>query len=806
MSIVSRTRQTFRSLARQPGFTIPAVLTLALSIGATTAVFSVLYGILLSQLPYRDPGRLVLVWENDLHNHSPREGASLPDLRDWQRQSKSFWALAGSMEQDMTLSDPPSPAERLRAAHVTFDLFSTLGVKPALGRVLTDRDDLPNSARVAMIDYDMWQTRFGGNPAVLGKILRLENADYSIVGVMPRAFSFPADTQVWTALEPVLDDFQHLRGVHGIVVLGRLRDGATVQSAQNEMSVIANRLAKAYPADNVGRGVFIEPLHEAIAGRTRPVLLLLFGAALLVLLIGCANVAGLMVVRVGQRAKEIAVRFALGASRRTVAQQVLLESLLISFAGSVAGIALAMWGVQALLLLAPQTLPRRDAIAVNLPVMIFAVAIAVLACVLSGMLPAISASGQKLQKAVRDAGANTDPRQSRHSRRLLIVGELALAVVLTIGALLLLRSYARLGRVGVGVSHLDLITAELRFPEGKYPTPSRKEYPNWPKMTVAYAQILDACRRIPGVTEVALALNHPLRAGWTSQATVVGRPAAPGPPDELRIRPVSPGYARTVGLPLLKGREFDESDRNGAEPVAMINEATVRKYFPAEDPIGKKIEFWGTARRIVGVVGNERFLGLQRGTEPAIYPPLDQIPMSDIFVVIRSERTLSQILPELRSALAQVDPDIPLTDPLTLDTLVSRSLAPERFTTVLLSIFGAMALLLAAVGVFGLIAYQVSLRLRELGIRTALGAKRRDLVLLIVREAGVLSGIAVVVGWCGAISLTRFLTAFLFEITPLDASAFFMSGLVLVAIGLAAGAIPAIRASRVDPMSVLRAE
>ncbi|HKB81401.1 MAG TPA: ABC transporter permease [Thermoanaerobaculia bacterium] len=804
--MASKVRQSIRSLLRRPGFTIPAVLTLALAIGATTAVFSVLWGVLLSALPYTDPGRLVMVWENDLHNHSPREAASLPDFRDFQAQSRSFAALSALTSEDMTLSDPRSGAERIASGHVTFDLFSMLGVKPLLGRSFSSGDDQPNSANEVILGYALWQLHFGGDPSILGRRIRLENAAYTIIGVMPRGFAFPADTRLWTALEPHLKEFQRMRGNHGLLVIGRLRRGATLASAREEMAVIAARLARAYPSDNVGRGVFVEPLHEAIAGRTRPVLLLLFGAALLVLLIGCANVAGLMFVRVGQRGREIAVRFALGASRANVTREILLESLCISIAGAIAGTALAAWGVKTLLLLAPDTLPRRDAIAVHLPVLAFAMGMAVLSCVLAGLLPSISGSKQPLLKSVRDAGANTDPSHARRSRRVLIVGELALAVVLTIGAVLLLRSYGNLAHVDVGVSHLDLITANIRFPEGKYPTPSRSEYPKWPKMTQAYDALLASVRSIPGVTGVALALNHPLRAGWTSQTRVVGRPATPGPQDELRIRPVSAGYARTVGLPLLKGREIEPSDRNGSEPVALINEATAEKYFPAEDPVGRKMEFWGIERRIVGVVGNERFLGLERGSEPAIYPPLAQVPMNDIFVVLRSERPLQQVLPELLSAVAAVDPDVPRADPRTLATLVSHALAPERFTTVLLSIFSALALMLAAIGVFGLIAYQVSLRLRELSIRTALGAERRDLVLMIVREAGALSLVAMVIGWLAATALTRFLSTFLFGVTPLDPQAFLVSGFVLIAIGLAAGAIPAIRASRIDPMSVLRAE
>lgn len=802
---MNQLRQLLRSLAKQPGFTIPAVVTIALSVGLTTAVFSALYAILLRPLPYPDAARLVLVWETDAHNSEARGGASLPDFRDWQAQSRSYAALSAFTEEDMTLSDARGGAERMAAAHVTHDLFSTLGVTPELGRGLTATDDHPTSARVALISDALWRSRFGANPAILGRTLQLESATFTVVGVMPPGFSFPHRTQIWTALEPVVKEFQRLRGVHSLAVLGRLANGVSAAAAQKEMEAIARRLELAYPADNAGRGVFVESLHDALVGNTRPMLLIVFGAALLVLLIGCANVAGLTFVRSGNRSREMSIRIALGASRAHVVRQIVSESLLVTAAGSIAGVALASWGVRALVALAPDTFPSKGDIAIHAPVLLFAIAAGTIATLIAGFVPAMTLTAGRHGGRIRGTAITAD-RDHRRSRRLLIIGELAVAVVLTIGAMLLLRSYGRLVHVDPGVSHLDLITANLRFPEGKYPTPSRKIYPQWPRLTQRYDDILTSYERLPGVRAVALALNHPLHAGWTSQMRVVGRPVNTGPQDEVRIRPVTAAYAQTVGLPLLQGREIERTDRPGAEPVVLVNEAMVRKYFPNGRALGEQIEFWGTNRRIVGIVGNERFLGLQSESEPALYPSLYQLPMNDIYVLLRSERPLTQMLPALRSALATIDPDIPLSDARTLEQILSLSVAPQRFTAVVITIFGALSLLLAAVGVFGLIAYQVTLRVRELGIRSALGAGRPDLLLLILREAAALSLTAVLVGWLAAVSLTRFLARILFGVTPLDPTTFVTAGIVLGAVGLAAAAVPALRASRVDPATALRAD
>lgn len=808
MIVLSRLRQMLRSLVRRPSFTVPAVLTLALGVASTTAVFSVVYALLLRPLPFADASRLVRIWGSDLHSGEPRSNVSLPDFREWSVQNRSFEAIAAYQPQDGSLNVPGTTAERISEALATANLFPVLGVNMTAGRPFSPAEDRIGGAAVAIISHDLWTSRYGRDPGAIGRTMILDGVPHTIVGVVEAGASFPPKTDVWLPLEAAMPPWMRERSVRSLGVVARLRPAASVQSAQRDMDVLCARLQKSFPADDTGRGALVEPLRDALIGSTRDLVRIVFAAVLLLLVLCCANVAALILVRQGQREQEIAIRLALGASRATLVVEAFSESLITGAAAGVTGVMAAAAAVAEIVRLAPTSLPMRSSIALDWRVVVFAFAVAIATSAIAGVIPLLRRAAI-MHSVVRPAGRSVTGSQSRGMRRLLVVGELALAVTLTCGALLLIRSYRNLAATSPGIAHLDVITAELQLPDAKTPRQDDGAPRPSPRMAQACAEVLGAIRRLPEITSAALAMDHPLRAGWTTGGvTIPGRPPDNGPPDQFRMRAITAGYASTVGLALLAGRDLGAADTIDAEPVVVINRAMAEKYFAGANPIDRTIVLWGTPRRIVGVFADERFLGLQEGSAPALYPPLDQIwlPSARFDLVVRSRQPLAPTMTDVRSTLAAIDGDISVSHPATLAGIASDLIAPQRFTMVLLSAFGSLSLVLAAIGVFGLIAYQVSLRARELGIRAALGAERSRLVLLIVREAAVLSAVAAAAGTAGALLLTRFLERLLFGVSPTDPATLAASALALAVIGICAAAVPALRASRVDPMTALRAE
>ncbi|MGH9457872.1 MAG: ABC transporter permease [Thermoanaerobaculia bacterium] len=799
-------RLALRSLARSRSFTLVALATIAISIGATAALFSVVHGILLDPLPYPDPSTLVIVWQTDAHNDSFSEAASQPDYIDWKAEAKSFSHLAATTTAEVNLLPRDGAPVRLQAVAITHDFFDVLGVHPALGRPFTRHENAMGGPPAAILTWGLWRDRFGGDPEIVGKPVRLDGSETTVVGVTGRTFWLGQEADILVPIVPVLGSLGEVRGVHSSVVWGRIAPGVTHAQAQQEMTAISRELEGRYPDDNVGRGARIETLHEAIVGDVRRPILILFAAAVLVLLIGCANVAGLLVARGVGRAREISVRASLGAGRARLLRQLLVEALTLSLLGGVAGVFIAFWGARLLVAEAPDTIPRLENVALDPEVLGFTLVAAVASGLLFGLLPALRLSRAPLAAALRasERGAAGGGASSRH---LLVVTEIALAVVLTIGAGLLLKSFAHLLRVEPGFDPPGLFTFDVSLPTATYPVPSRSDYPQWPEAFRFYEELLPALRGTPGVEAAALAMHHPLRRGWTSTILVEGREPAEGPQDEQRVRAVSPGYFGTIGAAILRGRDVRDDDTADRPLVLLINQSFADRYFPGEDPIGKRLRFWGNVREIVGVVADVRFAGPRNDSEPAIYPPLAQVPMGEIAVIVRGagSNPLAHY-GAVRAALARVDPSVAPSNVRTLDQLLSESIGTERFQMLLVTLFGGTALLLAAIGVFGLVAYQVEQRRREIGVRMALGADRGDIVGMILSEGGRLAAAGIALGAAAALALTRVLEATLFEVGTRDFGVYATVILLLAGVALAASWLPARRAATVDPNVVLRYE
>lgn len=801
-SLLRDVRHALRTLFRTPGFTAVAVATMALGIGATTAIFSFVHAVLWNPLAFRDPDRLAVVYETDAHNKSFEEGASTPDFADFRRDARSFSGLAAVSGRWLNLTEESREPERISTDAVSGAFFEIVGVRPALGRVLGPNDDRPGAPGVVVLSDALWRSRYAASPSAVGREISLDGAPYTIVGVMPRAFD-PSDTEAWTPLEPSLGAFKDLRGVHNLTVIGRLADRASFEQAGAEMAAIAARLARAYPDDNAGRSARVVPLAQAYSGDVRPSLFLLLGAVALVTLISCANVSGLLLARAAARSREIAIRRALGAGRGRIARQLLTESVLVALAGCAGGLALAAWGRDALVALSPHTLPRASEAGLHLPVLVFSILLSAACGLLAGLAPAFGGV-REIERDLKSGDLRAAPRGS--VRGVLVAAQIVLACVLTTGAGLLLRSLQNLRRVDTGFRAAGLVTARIQLPRSKYPEPPREDFYKWPEVLRFYDELLPRLRALPGVSAAALAVNHPLRAGWTSQVDVEGQVQRPGERDETRIRPVSPDYFRTTGTAIRRGRAIDDRDRQGTPDVVLVNEAFARRYFPGADPLGRTVRFWDRKREIVGVVADVRFHGPGRESEPAVYPSLLQVPISDVFLLVRSAASPETVIREMRTAVRSVEPDVALFQFRTAEELLTDALGSSRFETTLLSLFGAAALLLSALGLYGLLAYSVARRTREIGIRLALGARRADLAGMIVREglARCLAGLAV--GAVAALASTRLLSSLLYGVRPSDPLIFAGVFGTLLAVALAASILPARRAASIDPLKALRTE
>jgi len=805
-------RYALRMLRKSPGFTTVAVLTLALGIGANTAIFSVVYAVLLRPLPYANPNQIVSVFDSQVASPGPG-GFSYPNFVQIRRQNTVFSEMVTNTLHQLTLTGVGEPTE-VNTSSVTPGLFAVFEAKPFAGRTFLPSDNVQGAAPVVILSEALWRSRFGANPNLIGQSISLDKRPFTVIGIMPASFRFPLmltdPNEVWIPLvdDPLFGPWMSRHGGHWARTIARIKPGVSLAQAQAEMDAISARLIKQSPAENAGWAIRLEPLQTTIVGGVRTPLLVLLGAVGLVLLIACANIANLLLSRATTRAREFAVRMALGAGRSRIARQLLAECALLGLLGGAAGILLAYWGVQSLRSLLPPDLPQLHTISVDLWVLLFAFLLSVTATLVFGLVPSLFAADSSLHSTLKEnSGRSGEAGSHQRARSFLAAAQIAIAVVLLVAAGLLIRSFDRLVSTDPGFNPQHVIMANIALPQYQYSQPAQ-----W----AAFGrQSLAKIQSLPGMSDSALAVPVPIIDGFINLSfTIVGNPPVrPGEDLLADFVSVSPNYFHLMNIPLLRGRIFNEQDSMPASRVAIISEALARRYFPNQDPLGKSMKFGfppdgNTSREIVGIVGDVHDLSFDHAPGPMMYVPFDQAPLWGEDVVVRSSLSTSAVAAEIRQATASIDKDLPVTNILSLPEALTAdpSVAQPRFRTLLLALFGAIALLLAAVGIFGVISYSVSRRTHELGVRMALGAQPGAILKMVLRETLGLVLIGIAVGLPCALGASRLVTHLLFNVKSYDPLTLILAPLVLVAVGVLAGYIPARRAMRVDPMIALRYE
>jgi putative ABC transport system permease protein len=797
-----------RKLSRTPGFTTIAAFTLALAIGATTAIFSVIDGVLLKPLPFRDPERVVRV--TNLRDGN-RMVSSVPDFLDIRAQSKSYASLAALDAQAMNLTGGSEP-ERIGAARVGATFWSLLGVTPQVGRGFAPNEDSQSAARTVVLSDGLWKRCFGGDGRIVGKTIALDGNSFTVIGVAPAGFSFPDRPDVWIPLVFAQDDLNpDGRGAHWMGIMGRLAPNVTVTQATSELVTITRRLEQQYPESNTNMSGAVIPMQEFLVGDVRPALYVMLGAVAFVLLIACANVANLLLVRAASRESEMAVRTALGAGAWRLVRQLVIESVLLAMIGGVFGTLLALWGVDLLLSMAPNGLPRINEVTVNGSVLVFTAGVTAVTGVLFGLFPALHAAranvGGMLKEGMRGSSGGV---ASRRARNTLVMAEMALAVVLLVGAGLLIRSFSKLLAVDPGFRAERVVTFAIAAPDTKYGQYAQRRE--------LVSNLVERMKRVPGAQGAAVVTGLPLsNIMMRTSAHIVGTPPErPGERKSTDVAMATPGYFTTMGIPLVAGRDFTDRDGSGAPVVSIVNQEFVKRYFPNENPIGKRIELgWDqdTAStggnmtlggEIVGVVANVKRRGLSQEVFPETYASYMQPTFSNFSVVVRSTADPSTVMAAIRAQIRELDRDLPLSDLRQLKELVAASVSRPRFYTTILGVFASIALILAAVGIYGVISYAVSLRTRELGIRIALGATGRQVSGLVLQQGVGLAIAGVAVGGAGAYWLTRLLSKLLFGVSATDPLTFLGVAALLTAIAAIASFVPARRAAKVDPLLAMR--
>ena len=802
-----------RMLLKSPSVSIVATIALALGIGANTAIFSVVNAVLLRPLPFPNPDSLVQVFETDARRGSQRGSHSYPNFFDLREQNTVFERVASYYSGDFILTGSGEPA-RLQGAVVTADLLPLLGVAPLHGRMFTAEEDKPSTTgRVVILSQQLFQRRFNSDPRILNQTITLAGRPFTVIGVMPETFEFPIQNEpvdLWTTIAgdaagktPVTAQ----RGAHFLRVIGRLKPGVTEEQAQAEVKAIAARLEQQYPDENTNKSLRVESALSAMVGDVRPALFILLGAVACVLLIACANVANLLLARATSRHKEMAIRAALGASRRRVIRQLLTESVLLSLAGGAVGLLLAVWWSDLLIALGKEDIPRAVQVGIDWRVLGFTVAVSVLTGLIFGLVPAFHSSKSELVESLKEGGRGTGESARRNPvRSVLVVTELAIAVVLLVCAGLLIQSLWRLQKVNSGLQPENVMTFNLALPEIKY---------DYAKQSQFFADLKSRLETAPGVRSASAIYPLPLSdERFSISFQIEGRevPEKDEPSGDFFTTGI--GYFRTMGIPILKGRDFDQNDRHGSTPVIIVTDTFVRQYFPNENPIGKRIhpgvssieDEDSTMREIVGVVGDVRNRALNTEPRPAFYVPQTQVPFSQMVVVIKTEKDPRGVVSGATKDVAAMDPDLPLFGVKTMEEYLSASVAAPRFNTTLLSIFAGVALVLTIVGLYGVMSYSVAQRTNEIGIRMALGAQGRDVLMMIVKQGSKLILIGLAVGLAGAYALTRLLASLLFGVTAKDPFTFAAVATLLAIVALLACYVPAWRATKVDPMEALRCE
>ena len=815
-------RYAVRSLRRSPTFTIAAVLTLALGIGANTAIFSVVNGVLFRPAPFTDVDRVAMVWGTDRSSGTTREPTSIPDFADFRERSRSFERLAAFTPIEMNVTSSGADPERVTGLGVSRDFFATMGFGLLAGRTFNASEDLLGGPRSMVISEDLWDRLFQRDRAAIGRTLRLNEVEWEIVGVTRRGSDFGmlqvlgaaayqrgfADrggrprVDIWL---PLRADPAASRANHPIFAVGRLAASTSMAAAQQEMTTITAELERLYPQANVARGAYVEPFSDVVFGSVRTAMFVLIVAVGMVLLVACANVANLLLIRASNRVREVTVRTALGAATGRLAQQFIVEGFVLTGAGAALGVFFAYMAVDVLGALAPATVPRAGDIAVDATALAVTAAVSVGIALVFGLLPTLHARRVNLQSALHDSGRGAaGSRRHRNVRSSLVIAELAMATTLMVGGGLMIRSLWTLQQVNPGFDASGVLKAEFQLPTTRYPQ-NFAVFPNWPERLRFAEEVITRLTALPGVEGAAMATANPMDAGFTSSIRVVGREAEANGWPEPSIRTVSANYFSTLRVPVRDGRAFEPTDDAAAPAVIIVNEAARDRYFGGHTTMGSEINLWGSNRRVIGVVGNERFKGLASEAPPAVYMPLAQAPTPSA-ILVRMSGDAATGAPLVRRVMKAVDPQLALFGIEPLADTISGTLAQRRFTMLVLGAFALAAFALAIVGVYGAVSYAVAQRTREIGIRVALGADIAAVRRLVVADGARLAGIGVVIGLGGALALSRAMSSLLFGVGTRDPATFATVGLMLGAVAIAAGWLPARRAARVDPMIALRAE
>jgi predicted permease len=791
-------RLGFRMLRKSPGFTAVAILTLALGIGANTAIFSVINGVLLSPLPYKDPKQLVAMKEND----------SLPNVMDIQRQVRAFSQGGGINVEKMDYTGGIEPVQ-VRVGLIDAGFLETLGVQPMLGRIISPGEDVQGGPRLVMVSNHFWQDYLGSDPHAVGNTIHLAGNSYSVIGVMPASFAPPvAHADVFVSLWVCDPGAASERDLHFMHTYWRLKEGVTLAQAQTEMGAFDRRLAEQYPAEEKERKTQLVPLHEWLVGDVRSALLVLFGAVGLVLLIACANFASLLMMRAVAERREVVIRAALGAGRGRLIRKTLTESALLSVLGGAAGLLFAQWGTSMLLAMRPEQLARLSGIHMDTRVLLFVLVVSVLTGIVFGMAPVWIVARADVAEALKESGRSTTASTMGHGiRKILVISELAVALVLLVGAGLLIKGFSRLRSMNPGFNSANIMTMYLQL--------AKTRYAEIPKQTQFRRELLTRLNSLPGV-QAAMGTDLPLGGNYVDHGFVIygHPPVAVGGEPEVQTLSVMGEYFRVMQIPLRAGRDFTPLDREGQPLVAIVNEELVREFFPHENPIGARIHWAREAEppqwmTVIGVVGDVKHSGLNQPTDPAVYTPFsqsDEIWRRFMTLAIRTPGASPGLVEEVKKQIWSLDGQIPVGDVHAMNELIAVSLAQERFNMLLLGLFAALALILAAVGIYGAMAYSVNQRTHEIGIRTALGAQRRDVLRLVMKDGAKIALFGIASGIAGALALTRLMASLLFEVKPTDPATFAGVAILLALVALAACYIPARRAMCVDPMVALRYE
>jgi len=800
-------RFALRNLRKHPTFSTVAVLTIALGIGANTAIFSVVNGVLLRDLPYDQPEELVRIWSTNMERGVPLEFMSPPDIADYQDQNRTFADIAAYSEAELAMIDRDDAAIKVTGTWAGDNLFSVLGASALVGRTFLPEDGEAGAPKVMVLGHNFWQNRFGGDPAVIGQTLVVEGEAYSVVGVMPAGFDFPGNSSFWLNRYLLAYPGRYARWMD---VVGRMGPGVGIEGARADFAAIASRLEDQYPGTNRAYETTLVPLHEAVVGETRAPLFILLGATGFLLLIACANVTNLLLARMADRGREIAVRTAMGAGRLRLSRQMLTESMVLAGVGAVAGLLLAAVGIDALIALGPENLPRLDEVRFDRNVFLFTLGSTLLTGLLFGLAPVLRLATTDVQRTLKEGGRGATTGSGRERlRNGLVMAEIALAVMVVVGAGLLVRSFSRLVETDPGFDTQGVLTLQVEVPTGGYrDNPAVADY---------HGMLTQRLSDVPGVESVAATAALPFanEVPFLGNFAVQDR-AAPmqGEEPTAHYRQITPGYFRTMGIDLVEGREFDLQDDRTARGVVVINEALGRRYFPDEDPIGRTIDglpphialggFLVNEFEIVGIVEDVKYFGLAEGTLPSLYMPIAQAPFRRMSFTIRTAGVPEGMIAAIRNEIVTIDPTVPIARIQTMERILSDSVARDRFSMWLLTLFAGIALVLASVGIYGVTSYSISQRTAEMGIRMAVGATAQDVARLVMVNGVKLALGGVALGLLGAAALSRIMASQLYTLGATDPVTFGGVALVLGVVALTATYIPALRAARIDPVLAIQ--